>query len=1837
VDALEPVSADALTLALDQAMLAVKQCDAALQAGGPLEAHWLTALAAYEQTRTQAAASAGTDASATVDALLEALNGLSDGLEAATRVAEVEPSEQAAIRALRQRAARAVEEKDQEELRLMSRLTMVVDAAVNGDVTPASAFLQSTPDLAPALAFLMTGGARLGSGIRDADASAAQKGPATVGSTAVTGGNRSAVGPSAETTTDTTPSASTQESITAAAALAPGSETDSESSVAAPDSLSPSDNEASIESAATASGTEPPTPAPDTLSSPETESAGPASDTEPPALASGTEPPAAAPHPLRPLNSRALAPAAAAASPVAACHTESPAEPPAPTKNERLEAAPETEPTPPAPEVESPAPASDSESPLPAPETEAPAPSPDTEHAAGREEGSNDRDVEAVLASLLVQGRDGLAWRYSVAADQEDYRSFALRALALSGTVATGSELAAQDCALALEEIATISAEPDHATRLIAVAAAIPVAAAAPHLGGAQVLSQHKLALREDEAIETFVSALQAVAEQGVSVRHMIAGTAVSLANAEAHEDELAAEAADLLDHPTRVKYQRASQVMRDLMKPEAPVGRILTAVRDRDSSAVGEVRTLVEEHRRRGAIDHLIDEAAGRLRTTRRKKIDGDARNRLVNALDDILALGGRWSQLREAMQAPQGGQDWLQAQAATLREAARPLESLEIPTVEDEQDLVEAAKVRVRRAVALVLDMLNGSISETDGRPTNLILSAELLRDPELRIGRALDPPHDLELAQLEPLLEPPDWRDAALGRAGRGDDELAQWALDLLPDEQRDEIQEEVDALARDAKLSCAHREGIVVSDLASKSQRGALSTEDWEALARDVDRLANEAGLMTGEKVDRLLALARRIEDAAERHVAATAQGLTPRAVKSGPHVAEMVANALADQDVATAERLLLEAERGEPLEPVSQSTPLFELAFPLVANKLSELGLSPGAIAEALRLDSLPFELPSEAQTADQVERAALALEALPSIYTRDQVARRGIGAVLEVLGLSVEHLGVGSVTGKWQTYDAQARITDKALVPHFGSQASGRYRIVVIPRDSATEGGISSWLQENEADRPTIALHDGILSPLVRRRLADRARRASTSRQALIADLATVTTVAAVAPSSFECFARLTLPFTGINPYNPYAAGVVPEEMFYGREEALADLLDVDGRYAFIYGGRRLGKSALLRAADRRAQSRPSLEARYIDLNDEGVGEYQPASHALALIERQLDSILPPTKKQLPEGRLADRLEQLMAAGKGPRILVLLDEADGLIDADAADDFRVLKALRRMRDESGRIRFVFAGLHSVRRFDDVVNQRLIHFGPSLKVGGLSPTEARKLIERPLHSLGYRLPDDAVNRILTVTQLQPSLVQLVCDELLKYLTSRSVEPTAPPHQVDRADVERVLALPGLAREIADRFELTIRLDERYRFIALIVASLADDHMDALFEAGEIREQCEVRWPAGFADTTATEFGALLDEMVGLSVLYERDGEYGLFSPHVGRMLGTTQQIDSKLRDAAGLPAPKRTFDGTAFRPALAVKGIARGYRLSPLNLFQINDLQNRQSGLRVIVGTKAHASRDVKDALRELVAEPEQRLEVMAAEGPLSDPDEAKWFVGRVKADSRTNDRVTFGVAGDIDPDSLRDLFEGTADALDRRQSKRSSVGVILVDERALPAWVTLLADGIEENVGARLLRLRRHSIDSLRVWSSRASDLTWFETDETAGRVVEATGGWPTLVTSLVDTLRRRRDLDAALAQLETNLQDGSGAQLLLDVGLGDDRLLRSFRLLCELHAGLPPHEAADLLADGCDLEGPEAEAVWRVLRAVGAVDVDGESGTVRPEPLLHRFVLQTD
>ncbi len=65
----------------------------------------------------------------------------------------------------------------------------------------------------------------------------------------------------------------------------------------------------------------------------------------------------------------------------------------------------------------------------------------------------------------------------------------------------------------------------------------------------------------------------------------------------------------------------------------------------------------------------------------------------------------------------------------------------------------------------------------------------------------------------------------------------------------------------------------------------------------------------------------------------------------------------------------------------------------------------------------------------------------------------------------------------------------------------------------------------------------------------------------------------------------FQC----TFPFTVANPYTPTSSDV-PDELFFGRRRAMEQIADLHGTN-LVFGGRQLGKTALLREVKRRYQA----------------------------------------------------------------------------------------------------------------------------------------------------------------------------------------------------------------------------------------------------------------------------------------------------------------------------------------------------------------------------------------------------------------------------------------------------------------------------------------------------------------------------------------------------------------------------------------------------------------------------------------------------------------------
>ncbi|MBD2829988.1 ATP-binding protein [Streptomyces globisporus] len=82
----------------------------------------------------------------------------------------------------------------------------------------------------------------------------------------------------------------------------------------------------------------------------------------------------------------------------------------------------------------------------------------------------------------------------------------------------------------------------------------------------------------------------------------------------------------------------------------------------------------------------------------------------------------------------------------------------------------------------------------------------------------------------------------------------------------------------------------------------------------------------------------------------------------------------------------------------------------------------------------------------------------------------------------------------------------------------------------------------------------------------------------------------------------------MTLPWAAYNPYTPFVAGLVPPEVFYGRDDEMREVMGREGGM-FLYGGRQLGKSALLRRVAEIFPSRADTHvAVYLDLLKAEIG-----------------------------------------------------------------------------------------------------------------------------------------------------------------------------------------------------------------------------------------------------------------------------------------------------------------------------------------------------------------------------------------------------------------------------------------------------------------------------------------------------------------------------------------------------------------------------------------------------------------------------------------------------
>jgi len=313
----------------------------------------------------------------------------------------------------------------------------------------------------------------------------------------------------------------------------------------------------------------------------------------------------------------------------------------------------------------------------------------------------------------------------------------------------------------------------------------------------------------------------------------------------------------------------------------------------------------------------------------------------------------------------------------------------------------------------------------------------------------------------------------------------------------------------------------------------------------------------------------------------------------------------------------------------------------------------------------------------------------------------------------------------------------------------------------------------------------------------------------------------------------------ITMPYTFYQPYIPNAANTMPPEMFIGRKEALDKIVNPLGEN-IVYGGRQLGKSALLRMAEYTInRTGDGSRALMVDIKSCGIEEAAlRISHELAdrgILASDFETRDWAELARAIRLRLDDPKERI------PYLLLLIDEADAFIESSKTVDYRPFEELKNIQTiGQERFKFVIAGLRNVVRFDKeaLSNNSVLAHLKSYTVRPFSVMEARELLEVPLACLGLRFSEEKqalVSTILATTNYFPGLIQLYCYKLLEAMKKDYAgyeEATTPPYEINEKHIKKVLAEADFTQDIYNKFDITLRVDEDcyYHILAILMADL-----------------------------------------------------------------------------------------------------------------------------------------------------------------------------------------------------------------------------------------------------------------------------------------------------------------------------------------------------------------------------------------------------------------------
>ena len=1514
--------------------------------------------------------------------------------------------------------------------------------------------------------------------------------------------------------------------------------------------------------------------------------------------------------------------------------------------------------------------------------------------------GEQDEDVlwSHLVASLVAQG-DAPGAYWITRSLEEQGRPLAVPSWLLAAY--QGSLWLATDSPLAWDLKAIVTANvlgTDDTSQLLALAAGLKSVLLEPQTGMAAWLQDASPAAARFGLLDLVNAVRQYTVHCPLAVRPEYL---VGIADEEAREDAIRAaisEAGGWMERAQLLQagYQRATAVWRRLVSKGGDLALLMAPVLKDDRSGAADVRTGTAQWMDGEYVDRRVAELVDQMYGGGANEIEAHAAGWLRRRAAETCAYATRWCDIAGNASGDSRNVAWIAERIEELRSAVDGW-LVNVPAIVNELSCHTASKNHLACAC---LEAIAGGLSSvlqlrgrgfeptSDQSPVGMwwaadaadleqMLAKRLLWCPELDLENDCIPDSACVAAIADEIREAivagrtlseavaawtrvnRDFRflDRYLigGLSPLADDEALVVEMHGLQDVALAELRGEAGRTAEVLEQS-------VVDNFLEEAERAAYDSRLQEISAPLTGDGPVENSYNVGRCLDELGKLRRAVDSRRKEHLKNLADrwSLVRKSVldsypaKEARPVVELVERALDEADIVLLNECVPELERTvdkkAPLEPGRFVAPEREDVLDVFnASRDSIRSWATGKLG----LRQVLVDIESKHQMAGiafgslsdpmhkEVQRAVSAWRELKRNKGAAEEARRQLPVLAQYLGfelLPVDGHAVIVRASKADWLHASGSMTagDRARpIPLYGSKSNNRYDLVCLWERPGMVS-LGSRIQElGIKNRPVVVFYFGHLSDLQRLELVQSAR--ARHMPVAVLDETLMLFLSRCRDVRLSDFLACAIPYAALNPYTPGVAGNVPPEMYFGREH-MADELENQHGSCLVYGGRQLGKSALLRRVAARF-NRPKDEqyaaVHEIKLVGERLSGEESSGIWRHLHEAMTKLGLIDRKYKGPE-ELARTVREVMDAVPQRRVIVMFDEADNFLHDDSRGNYSQLTRLKAlMEDTDRRFKLVFAGLQEVQRFKQLPNHPLAHLGEPILVGALEPEVARRLVRGPTDVLGYRMSNPVVLRVLSYTNYHPGLLQLFCSALVDRLQKRQVR-ALPPYEVALEDVETVFR-QDLRKEIRKRFDWTLELDSRYQAIAWSMIADQLERRDGYsrgYTPRQIRELAGSWWASGFDDVQDDSMAALLTELCGLNILVEErltDGSrlYRLRSPNLVRLMGTGEDLETRLLELGAGAGQGQPVDLGAIH--LWIDGPDEEGFFSPLTRAQEAQVAKPESGVGIVHGSNALGLARAEEAVRALVPRDLPSAEFAIARIPetvSSGEGARRWLREFVRRHREQRRLIAWGMLGtDHGPITIEVVESAIAFCETKRVDPSQWLRVILfLDPYASRVWM-------ESDPGERLkLEQRADVVTWLRPLTTagiaqRLNRFDMISGSDACAAIFEATGGWTALVDRCIDDARATNDSGASADRIRDALSTGRGdLRIEFEEAVGLAALPAWRELMTALYSWLPEYEreVATLSADDLGCHAWRGEDSTVLLQRLGLVRLDADGRLAR-------------